>query len=71
MHMYTEDGIKHNINDISKEYIEKWKQEIYQKTHRVDFTFWYGGEGCEGKKKEMAEEEKDINSRIMKEPVMT
>ena len=50
--------------------MEKWKQEIYQKTPRVDFTFWYGGEGCKGKKEEMTEEEKDINSRIMKEPVM-
>merc|ERR1711874_850974 len=69
-YVYTEDGIKHNINDISKEYIEKWKQEIYQKTPKVDFKFWYG-EGCEGKKKEMTEEEKDMDSEIMKEPKMT
>ena len=68
---YSGDGMKHNINDISKEYLEKWKQEIYQKTPRVDFSFWYGGEGCIGKKQEMTEEEKETDSRIMKEPVMT
>ena len=68
-YVYTEDGIKHNINDISKEYMEKWKQEIYQKTPRVDFTFWYGGDGCKGKKREMAEEEKDINSGIRRKVI--
>ena len=31
-YVYAKDGVKHNINDISKEYIDRWKQEIYQKT---------------------------------------
>ena len=70
-YVYTEDGIKNNINEISEEYIKEWKQEIYQKTERVDLTFWYGGENCIGKKKEMEEEEKQENNEIMKEPKMT
>ena len=69
-YVYAEDGVKHNINDISKEYIDRWKQEIYQKTQRVDLTFWYGGENCIGKKKEMEEEEKNEDDGIMKEPQM-
>ena len=69
-YVYTEDGVKHNINDISKEYMDRLKQEIYQKTQRVDLTFWYGGKGCIGKKMEM-KEEKDENNEIMKEPQMT
>merc|ERR1712179_85027 len=69
-YVYTEDGIRNNVNEISKEYIEEWKQERYQKTERVDLTFWYGGENCIGKKK-MEEEEQQEDSGIMKEPKMT
>ena len=35
----------------------------------MDLTFWYWGENCIGKKKEL--EEKQENSEIMKEPKMT
>ena len=42
-----------------------------KKTQRFDFTFWYRGEGCIERKKKMAEEEKDKNNKIMKEPLMT
>ena len=63
--------MKYNVNDISKEYIDEWKKEIYQKTKRVDLTFWNGGENCIGKKKEMEEEEKHEDRGIMKEPKMT
>ena len=52
-YVYAENGVRHNINDISREYIDRWKQYIYQKTQRVDLTFWYGGENCMGKKREM------------------
>ena len=51
--------------------MEAWKEGIYQKTLRIDLTFWYGGENSRGKKFEMTEEEKEINNKIMKEPVMT
>merc|ERR1712055_1212933 len=70
-YVYSEDGIKNNVNEISKEYIEEWNQEIYQKTERVDLTFWFGGENCIGKKKEMEVEERQEDSGIMKEPKMT
>ena len=30
-YIYTEDGVKNNVSEISKEYIKEWKQEIYQK----------------------------------------
>merc|ERR1711874_100190 len=68
-YVYTEDGIKNNVNEISKEYIKEWKQEIYQKTERIDLTFWYGGENCIGKKKEMEEEKQEIlepNERLIR-----
>ena len=54
--------------EMSGEYIEKWRQTIYQKTGRVDFSFWYGTESTKGKKEEMEEEEKNENSDIMKFP---
>ena len=40
--VYTEEGVKKNINEISNEYINEWKKMIYQKTERVDLSFWYG-----------------------------
>ena len=55
---------------MSEEYIDKWKQIIYQKTGRTDFSFWYGNEKLKGKKKEMEEEERKENSGIMKFPII-
>ena len=43
-YVYTEEGMKKNINEISDEYLKEWKKEIYQKTERVDLSFWYGKE---------------------------
>ena len=63
--------MKKNINEISEEYLSEWKKEIYQKTERVDLTFWYGKEGLKGKKKEMEEEEMQEDSGIMRVPEMT
>ena len=56
--------------EISKEYIDHWKQEIYQKTSRIDFSFWYGDEENRRKKRDMKDEEKKGNSRIMKFPII-
>jgi len=28
-YVYTEDGVRNNFSEISKEYIKEWKQEIY------------------------------------------
>ena len=41
-HVYTEEGMKKNINEISDEYLNEWKKVIYQKTERVDLSFWHG-----------------------------
>ena len=58
-YVYTQEGLKKEITEMSGEYIDKWKQTIYQKTGRIDFTFWYGNEKLRGKKEEMEEEEKE------------
>merc|ERR1711874_211483 len=63
-------GEKKEIEEISDEYVDKWKQDIYQKTRRINLSFWYGTESMKGKKEEMEEEEKTENSGIMKFPVI-
>merc|ERR1711874_252527 len=68
--VYTQEGEKIEIEEMSDDYINKWKQEIYQKTGRINFSFWYGTESMKGKKEEMDEEEKTENSGIMKFPVI-
>ena len=68
--VYTQEGEKKEIEEISDEYVDKWKQDIYQKKGRVDFSFWYGTDSMKGKKEEMEEEEKQGNSGIMKFPVI-
>ena len=56
--------------EMSKEYIDNWKQAIYQKTDRIDFSFWYGNEENRGKKRDMEDEERKGNSGIMKFPII-
>ena len=51
-------------------YLEKWKKEIYQKTERIDFSFWHGTNSLKGMKEEMEEEEEKGDTRIMKLPKM-
>ena len=63
-YVYTEEGMKKNINEIRDEYFNEWKKEIYQKTERVDLSFWYGKEDLKGKKKEMEEEERQGDSGL-------
>jgi len=38
------------------QFIEAWKERIYQETPRIDLIFWYGGKDSIGKKLEMTEE---------------
>ena len=70
-YVYKEEGMRKNINEMSEEYLQEWKKEIYQKTKRVDFSFWYGMEDLKGKNKEMEEEEMQENNEIMKESEMS
>ena len=69
-YVYTQEGEKKEIEEMSDDYVNKWKQEIYQKTGRINFSFWYGTESMKGKKEEIEEEEKTENSGIMKFPVI-
>ena len=69
-YVYTPEGDKKEIMEMSKEYINNWKQAVYQKTERIDFSFWYGKGEVRGKKKEMEEEEKKRDSGIMKFPII-
>ena len=62
--VYNEKGEKKEIMEIADEYVNKWKQSIYQKTERKDFSFWYGKNGM----MERMIEEKKNNSGIMKFP---
>ena len=72
-HVYIE-GEKKAIETVWKLFIETWKNEIYQKSPEVDWTFWYGGRGRPGLKEEMRkEDEEDITnggSKMMPLPVM-
>ena len=47
-YVYTQERDKSEIIEMSKEYIDSWKQTIYQKTGRIDFSFWYGNENIRG-----------------------
>ena len=38
-YVYTEEGIKKEIMTYTKEYIGKWKKEVYQKYEKTDFSF--------------------------------
>ena len=68
--MFTEEGERKTIEEVRNIYIDEWKKKIYQKTERVDFSFWYGKEGLKGKKEEMEEKEKEGDVEIMKLPIM-
>ena len=63
--IYTQEREKKEIMEIAEEYVNKWKQSIYQKTERKDFSFWYGKNGM---MERMIEEEKKNDSGIMKFP---
>ena len=70
-YVFTEEGERKNVIEISNEYMNEWKKKIYQKTNRIDLSFWYGKEDQIGKKEEMEEKEKQGDMEIMKIPVMT
>ena len=69
-YVFTEEGEKKTIEELKNTYIDEWKKKIYQKTERIDFSFWHGQEGLKGKKEEMEEEEKEGDNGIMELPIM-
>merc|ERR1711874_507320 len=69
-YIYTEDGKGYKIENMWSQFMEAWKEGIYQKTSRIDLTFWYGRKDSRGKKFKMTEE-KETNNKIMKELVIT
>ena len=67
-YIFTDTGEKVDIQKCATEYIEKWKNSVYQKDTKTDFSFWYGGENQIGLKKTMEELLKQENSGIMEFP---
>ena len=37
--VYDEDGMKNEILDIKEDFSYSWKENIYQKVEKVDFSF--------------------------------
>merc|ERR1711874_180348 len=69
-YVYTEEGLKKEIMDYETEYIEGWRNSIYQKFEKTDFS-WYGKEGEKGLKKVMEEQLNQGNSGIMDTPTIS
>ena len=57
--------------DCVTEYIEGWKNSVYQKDEKTDFSFWYGREGEKGLKKVMEELLAQGESGIMEDPTIS
>merc|ERR1712121_280643 len=59
---------------VWKLFVETWKNEIYQKSPEVDWTFWYGGRNNPGLKEEMRKEDEEDRrnggSKMMPLPIM-
>ena len=54
-----------------KDYVEGWKENVYQKYERTDFTFWYGDKDTEGWKEKMEKKLQEGDTEIMENPVIT
>merc|ERR1712030_302343 len=72
-HIYVEEE-KKEIEIVWKLFVETWKNEIYQKSPEVDWTFWYGGRNNPGLKEEMRKEDEEDRrngeSKMMPLPIM-
>ena len=54
--MYTEEGLKKNVIEMSYEYIDEWKKKIYQKTERIDLS----GTGMKARKEKRKKWKKKV-----------
>ena len=70
-YVFLEEGIKTEILTCTKEYIGAWKEAVYQKYERTDFSFWYGNDTTEGSKTRMERELQVGNSGIMETPIIS
>ena len=66
-YIYDELGEKREIMEVREEFVGRWRENIYQKAKKADFSFWYkkGGE-----KEKLEQAEKLPNSTVMKFPVI-
>ena len=64
-YVYDDEGKKNEIMSIQKDFTTSWKNNIYQKAEKTDFSFWYG---IGGQMEVMKKEEENPNSNIMKLP---
>ena len=64
--VYSQEGEKKNIEEMTDVYLDKWKKEIYQKTERIDF-FLHGTDSLKGKREEMEETDIRIFDRLSME----
>ena len=62
-----DEGTKNEILTKKEEFAASWKENIYQKAEKVDFSFWNEENGV---KEQMLQEEKEENSEIMKFPII-
>ena len=44
-YVYSEEGVRKEIMEISKKYVDVWKENSFQKNERIDFSFWHGENG--------------------------
>ena len=42
VYVYTQEEERKEIMEYADEFIGSWQDNIYQKTERPDFSFWYG-----------------------------
>merc|ERR1712179_670073 len=70
-YVYTAEGVKIDIQTCGKEYVTKWKEAVYQKEPKTDFSFWYGREKMTELKEIMNDKLSKGNSGIMEFPPIT
>ena len=71
IYIYTEEGQKKEIMERESKFTEDWKNSIYKKMDKTDFSFWYGSNGEKGLKKIMEEELNKGDSGIMETPTIS
>ena len=66
-YVYDNDGTRIEIMNVQKDFTESWRENIYQKAEKTDFSFWYEKGG---QMEKMIEEERSPYSKVMKLPMI-